>query len=102
MYQSVHFYDFCRAFETANRNESFSYAGKRVLFDYLESDEDDCAMPIELDVIDLCCVYTECTLNEYNENYSQEFETIEEAAEYIAEQSIVCGYDDTIIVFLSY
>jgi len=41
------------------RENSFSYEGKKALFDYLEQLEEDCDMEIELDVIALDCEYVE-------------------------------------------
>ena len=43
------------AFRDAFRNETFSYAGLRALFDYLEEIEPD----TELDVVGIRCTYTE-------------------------------------------
>jgi hypothetical protein len=59
MKQSVNFSDFCDAFESHGRNDTFTYAGKRALFDYLEEYEYECGEEIELDVIALCCEYSE-------------------------------------------
>ena len=59
MYQTVSFSDFCDAFRAADRNENFSYAAKRALFDWLEDYELSCDEPLELDVIALCCEWSE-------------------------------------------
>ena len=59
MKTSVNFSDFCDAFCAAGRNDSFSYDGKRALFDWLEQYEEDCGTEVELDVIALCCEFTE-------------------------------------------
>ena len=59
MYQTVSFSDFCDAFRSMGRNEQFSYEGKRALFDWLEYFEESTGEPIELDVIGLCCDFTE-------------------------------------------
>ena len=59
MKQSVNFSNFCDAFQSHGRNDSFTYAGKRALFDYLEQYEEDCQEEIELDVVALCCEYSE-------------------------------------------
>ena len=59
MKKSVNFYDFERAFRHYNRSNNFSYDGLRALFDYLESYEDSTGEEIELDVIALCCDFTE-------------------------------------------
>jgi len=57
--QNIGFCQFCDAFRDADRNENFSYQGKRALFDYLEDYSDSTGEPVELDVIALCVDYTE-------------------------------------------
>jgi len=64
MYQTISFQDFKDAFQNMNRGDNFSYEGLRVLFDYLEDLEQSLEEPIELDVIALCCEYTEITDDE--------------------------------------
>ena len=82
MKQTVNFYDFDRAFELADRLDNFSYDGRRALFDYLEQYEDDCDIELELDVIGLCCDFTEFeNLAEYNDAYSVRVVSLEELAE---------------------
>ena len=56
---AVTFSDFCDRFRDMGRNDSFTYAGKRALFDYLEEYEEGTGEEIELDVIGLCCEYSE-------------------------------------------
>lgn len=67
MYQEVNFTDFDLAFKNMGRDNSFSYAGKRALFDYLEDFEAGTGEKLELDVIGLCCDYSEIT--EEDEDY---------------------------------
>lgn len=59
MYANISFSDFLDYFHGHDRDSQFSYEGKRALFDYLESVEEDTGEKIELDVIALCCEYTE-------------------------------------------
>jgi hypothetical protein len=70
MKQTIDFYLFCRAFETMNRDNNFSYEGKRALFDWLESLEDDRGEQMELDVIALCCEFCEYTLYDALSNFN--------------------------------
>jgi len=62
----VNFSRFCDQFSRMGRADTFSYEGKKVIFDYLEEAGGD----IELDVIALCCEYEESDLLEIVENYS--------------------------------
>jgi hypothetical protein len=51
--------DFVQAFCDFNRQDNFSVAGRIALYDYLESLSDDIGEDIELDVVALCCEYSE-------------------------------------------
>ena len=61
MKTTVSRYDFERAFVDYGRKDQFSYEALGLLFDYLESYEQDTGEEIELDVIALCCDYCEDT-----------------------------------------
>ena len=63
MKTTITFSAFCDAFRDMDRNDNFSYAGKRALFDYLEQYAEDCGVEVELDVIALCCEYYEQDLD---------------------------------------
>ena len=69
MHTQVTFSDFCNAFRNHDRDNQFSYAGKRALFEYFEAYEEDTGESLELDVIALCCDYTEATYDEIAEMY---------------------------------
>lgn len=69
MKTTVTFCDFCDAFRNADRNENFSYEGKRALFDYLEEYEESSGDELELDVIAICCDYTEADWQEIADDY---------------------------------
>lgn len=95
---SVSFSQFCDAFREMNRNENFSYEGKRALFDYLEQYEDECGCEVELDVIALCCHYSEDDIDTIIDGYcidvsdaegDEEKESIVE--EYLQEHTMVVG-----------
>ncbi len=59
MHTYISFSSFCDAFRAMDRGDQFSYDGKKALYDYLEELEDSTGALIELDVIALCCEYTE-------------------------------------------
>ena len=59
MINTINKYEFSDAFQKMGRGDKFSYEGLIALFDYLEMLEDDIGEPIELDVISLCCEYSE-------------------------------------------
>ena len=68
MKQSINSYDFHRAFETM-RPDNFSYEGLDALFDWFEQLEDDTGEEIELDVIAICCDFTESSIDEIVQDY---------------------------------
>lgn len=63
-------YGFERAFIEANRRENFSYEAQSVLFDYLEEYEESTGEEVELDVIALCCDYSEERAEDIARNFS--------------------------------
>ena len=63
--------DFIQAFNAYGREDQFTHAALRALYDYLTDLEEDCDMEIELDVIALCCEFSEYeSLEELQENYT--------------------------------
>ena len=88
MKTSINFSQFCDAFRDMNRNENFSYDGKRALFEYFEQYEDDCGVEVELDVIALCCEYSEDDMDTIIADYAidvSEAEDDEEKAEIVTD-----------------
>jgi hypothetical protein len=92
-----------------------------LLFDYLEQYEEDTGQEIELDVISLCCDYSELTYLEFTNKYNLEIEdyydtedctqTWEEAleedeewvtgilTEYINELTSLVGFTDETVIY---
>jgi hypothetical protein len=68
MKQTVNLYDFRRAFESM-RPDDFSYEGLEVLFESFEQLADDTGTEVELDVIGICCEFSEGTIDEIIDNY---------------------------------
>jgi hypothetical protein len=58
MKMTIGFSQFCGAFNDTYKN-SFSYNGKRALYDYLEEYEESTGEQVELDTVALCCDYSE-------------------------------------------
>ena len=69
MKQTVNEYDFRRAFETL-RPEQFSYEGLGLLYQYFVELEDDLGEEIELDVIAICCEWSEDSPAEIMDKYN--------------------------------
>ncbi len=97
MKQTVNIYTFREAFNRMGRGDNFSYEGLELLFDYLEECEDE-RNESELDVVAICCDYSEETVEdiaeiynvETNDGYKQEeavVEFLEEAGAYVGTTS---------------
>lgn len=113
MKQTIDLYQFRRAFEFQGRADNFSYEGQKLLFDYLEQLEDDTGETIELDIIALCCGYSEDTFAEVASSYSLDVtdyrgEALDGDAlrdrvlDYLANNTSVCGTTDTRVVYQSF
>ena len=80
MKATVNEYQFVDSFEKMGRGDNFSYEGKKALFNYLEELGEDTGSEIELDVIALCCEYTEFEdWEEFKANYTTTATDIEDA-----------------------
>jgi len=97
MKQNVTTYDFHRAFEQSDsRKEQFTCQGLNAIYDYLIELEEGIGKEFELDVIAICCDFTEYdNLKEFQADYSKEYKTIED----INEQTTVIPVDgDSFII----
>jgi len=70
MKQSVDLHDFRREFESHGRAEQFSYEAQEIIFNYLEELGDDIGEEVELDVIAICCDYSEEHYTDIASNYN--------------------------------
>lgn len=69
IYQELSKNDFRDAFERMDRKNQFSYEGLGVIYDYLDESDGD----TELDVIAICCDFTEYeNFEELQNNYGVE------------------------------
>jgi hypothetical protein len=59
MKQQVNFSQFIDAFRDHGRQDQFTYQAKRALFDWIEERDDEGGAESELDVIALCCEFSE-------------------------------------------
>lgn len=79
MKQNVTEHDFVRAFDDYNRSDNFSRMARFALYDYIIQLEEDIGEEIELDVISICCAFSEySSLEEFNEDYGRDFKDLEE------------------------
>jgi hypothetical protein len=95
MKQTISLRQFEQAFESAGRSSQFP-SGLQALFEHLESYESDTGEEIELDVIGLCCDYTEDTIENVLKEY--DMESIEE----LRDNTTVIEVDDETIIYQSF
>lgn len=78
MYKNIDFYAFRNEFNGSGYENNFSAEGLSGLFDYLENLEEETGEQIELDVVALCCDYTEFdSLEDFNNENDYDY-TLEE------------------------
>ena len=78
MKQSITFCQFNDDFRDMGRDNHFSYDGLKTLYDYLEQYGEETGEEVELDVIALCCEFTEYQdIKEFQGDYGEEYEDIE-------------------------
>lgn len=69
MKTTINLHQFRDAFYRMGRKTNFSYEGLEILFEYLEELEEGTDQEIELDVIALCCDFSEDTPENIGEAY---------------------------------
>ena len=94
--QTLNEHDFRQAFIDYNRGEQFTYNALTALFEWLEEFAEDTGTPYELDVIALCCEFTEYSdLAEVQANYScTQLDTIDD----LQDQTFAIEFDGGIII----
>jgi hypothetical protein len=107
MKQTIGLSQFTDAFMSIRPN-NFSYEGLEQLFDYFESYEQDTNEEIELDVIAICCEYSELSIEEIIRSYGIDTDEVEDdeldefVFDYLASKTSVIGQTDTGIVFQTF
>jgi len=77
MFNTINQNDFTHAFISL-RPSNFSYEGLLALYDWFEEYEDSAGSQIELDVIAICCEYSEYdSLKDFQDDYGDEYKSLE-------------------------
>jgi len=94
MKQTINLAKFRDAFHQADRGTQFSYEGLEVLFNYLEEIDPD----YELDVIGICCDFSEGLWQHIASDYSikideneNEDEQAEQVRQYLEDEGVLVG-----------
>lgn len=100
MKKIINFWDFREAFEDFERLNQFEHTLSQ-LFDYLEELEEDTGEEMELDVIGLCCDFTEWSAEDLAEEFATDTENIEHAIAYQFDNLAIRTPDGSLYVVLS-
>jgi hypothetical protein len=87
MVKQIDNYSFISSFEAMGRRDQFSLEALNALYDYFTQLEEDLGEQIELDVIGICCDFTEGTLEDFKDIYL--IPEDEDALEYLRERTEV-------------
>jgi hypothetical protein len=94
MKQTIQLHDFREAFRLFGRLDNFSREGLKLLFEYCEEIDPD----MELDVIAICCDYSEDTVEGIAKNYiidlegcESEQDVIEAVRDYLNHHTTIVG-----------
>jgi len=106
MKQTVTRSDFIDAFRDMGREDNFSYAGLCALFDWLEELGEETGQECELDVIALCCEFSEYgSALEACENYDfepdeddDEDDQEDEALDWLRQRTAIITFPGGIII----
>jgi hypothetical protein len=96
MIQTVNNSDFHYAFNRMDRGSQFSYEALNLIYEYLEQFEEQTGEQIELDVIAICCDYSEMTPSEVLDAYETEIDLncdnlLDEVFEWLNNKSAAIG-----------
>ena len=98
MKQTINLHTFREAFQAVRPN-NFSYEGLEALYDMLTDLEADTEQEMELDVIALCCDFTESTLQEVAQDYSIE---LDEVQDYLQQNTFVIQVDEDTVIYQNF
>lgn len=110
MYTAVTQSDFTAAFHRANRADNFSHEALVLLFNYLEDLEEQTGEPYELDVVAICCEYSENSAAYLADYYAIDIEEAEGdedeiktlVLDYLSDETTVIGETSTGIVYADF
>jgi hypothetical protein len=99
MKQTVYLSDFRDAFRRAGRDNQFSYEGLEALYDWLIACEDGTCEEFELDVIALCCEWSEySSLEEFQQDYGDDYESMDD----VEDRTTVIRIDDNRFIIATF
>jgi hypothetical protein len=110
MKTTVNFSEFRDLFQKI-RPDNFSYQGQKILFNYFEDYEESAGEEIELDIIAICCDYSESTWETIAEDYKglieidknlDEDEQKKQVIDYLMDEGALIGETENSIVYRNF
>jgi hypothetical protein len=110
MKTTVNFSEFRDLFQQI-RPDNFSYQGQKILFNYFEDYEESSGEEIELDIIAICCDYSESTWETIAEDYKSlieidknldEDEQKQQVIDYLMDEGALIGETENSIVYRNF
>jgi len=68
--QTLSKHSFMDAFKQSSRKDQFSYQALSAIFEYLEDYSDSTGEPVELDIVGICCEWSEAHWSDIAREYS--------------------------------
>lgn len=96
MKKTINNYEFIKMFDDYGRSDNFSRLGRRKLAEYFEQLEEDLGQDIEVDVIAICCDYSEIEIKDIKR------ETGCENLEDLQDNTTVIEVDDETIIYQNF
>ena len=103
MKKTIDKHDFIAEFEAYNRADQFTESGLAALFEYLEPYEEGTGTEMELDVIALCCEYSDYDEDTIKTDYDymmddEEDWTVEDLIQELQDRTTVIKHDNGWII----
>ena len=109
MKQSLTFNDFHDAFRAYDRLDNFSYDGLKAIFDFFEMFDADCGTDTELDVIAICCDFSEETWEDIADNYDIDLTDCEDdddkeqaVGDYLQDNTMLVGMTEDTTIYAAF
>lgn len=110
--QTLSKHSFIDAFTHSSRKDQFSYEALEAIFDYLEDYSDSTGEPVELDIVCICCEWSEAHWSDIAREYSIDLNDfaededddnrIQAVYEYISDNTTVLDLGEGSFVFVQF
>jgi hypothetical protein len=110
IYTQITKYSFIDAFKQSSRKEQFSYDALGAIYDYLEDYSQDSGENVELDIVAICCEWSEMSWQDVVQSYDLDLshcdtdeERIDAVEEYLQDEThAAVRLSDDSFVFVSF